>query len=162
MRRYITIAVLVLACIITGVALAYDDTKIGTSNNDSLTGGCGSSWVLGFAGNDVLNGDVTDGTCGAGDRIEGGGGSDYIYGRAWHDQQTLYAVGPGAGSDAGVSSSDRDQIYGGSGSDILAAANQQADYLNGGPDYDICWYDQRDTVVSCEELHYQPQARVAQ
>ena len=90
---------------------------IGTTGNDTLSGGAPNDTLAGLQGNDILNGGGGD------DDIEGGDGNDQIDGAAGDD----YLKG-GAGDDIIVAGAGDDRIEGGGGNDTAVFSGNFADY----------------------------------
>jgi len=79
----------------------------GSSKNDTIVSGPSSSWIDGFAGDDVI-------FAGAGnDSLVGGSGDDNLYGQDGND----FLAG-GAGNDVLVGGAGNDYLFGDTGSDI--------------------------------------------
>jgi Ca2+-binding RTX toxin-like protein len=99
---------------------------LGSSQDDTLTGGTGNDEIHGGGGADIINGgagnDTIVGSTGA-DFIEGGGGADSLVG--------------GAGTDTLFGDAGDDTIEGGIGDDTLDGAAGTNSLIGGGGD-DIC------------------------
>ena len=90
---------------------------VGTSGDDTLSGGPGAEKIDGREGNDVISGNAGDDTLvgGAGnDTVDGGDGSDALDGGDGND-----ILGGGAGDDALNGGGGTDLIYGGEGNDRI-------------------------------------------
>jgi len=132
--------------------LVYDQTIIGTSNDDTKHGGSGNDHIstdnsqdllYGKAGDDWLEGgdgnDYLEGNCGddilnggsAQDILHGGTGNDWLIGGDGVD--TLYGE---AGNDLLEGGQGQDKLYGGVGNDILIGG-ADGDELFGGDGNDI-------------------------
>ena len=108
---------------------AGNDTLIGGSGSDNLSGEDGNDSVVGGGGDDYLWGD--DGK----DTIDGGKGDDEIYGDQGNDQidggggdDTIYA---GEGDDDISGDAGNDDIWGGWGDDDIAGDGGQDDIYGG-------------------------------
>jgi Ca2+-binding RTX toxin-like protein len=112
----------------------------GGPGNDTLTGSdnnaVGTDHMLGRAGNDTLNGGG-----GPGDRLDGGPGNDIETGGSGND--FFYGYLDPKGSDSVYAMGGDDTIYINDGSNL-------GDYADAGDGTDRCYYDSRDTVISCE------------
>jgi uncharacterized repeat protein (TIGR01451 family) len=117
----------------------YTKVIVGTSGDDTLTGGNGRNLILGLAGNDVIKGgnaedcliggsgnDIIYGLNGK-DLIAGNNGNDVLYGGDGND---VLAGGAGTDSIEGQNGDDRidgnndnDNITGGSGNDLIDGGN---------------------------------------
>ena len=85
---------------------------------------------------------------------EGTAERDTLYERGGRDvPDIIYGL---RGSDrirADIFGADRDVIYGGRGNDRLNAQDGDGrDVLYGGPGEDICYVDENDSYVGCEEV----------
>lgn len=119
---------------------------VGNNGNDTLIGGSNYDYLSGGSGNDILSGrDSSDSIHGGwgNDIAYGGNGNDYISGGQGNDR--LYAQNGndyvtggdgidylygGSGADSLYGGDDIDVIYGGSGNDYLNGGNG-SDYLFG-------------------------------
>ncbi len=106
-----------------------NDTIYGGRTADTINGGAGKDYLIGFNGNDKIYG------CGGNDKIKCGAGADYvsagsgndlIYGNAGNDK----IVG-GTGNDTIYGNEAKDSLYGGAGNDYLYGGDAN-DYLSGG------------------------------
>lgn len=129
---------------------------IGTSGNDTYTGGAGIDCILSQGGNDTVNGagggDYLQGGAGD-DTLDGDEGDDFLDGR--NDNDDLFG---GDGDDLLMGSGGNDELYGESGSDDLCGEDgddvlvggttgSNVDYLDGGAGTDTC--SEGETYVSC-------------
>ena len=96
----------------TNDATKNDDTLVGTSVVDTISGQGGDDTIFGLAGNDNLNGN------GDNDIIYGGSGDDVIAGNDGLDK--LYG---GSGNDTITGGNDNDTIVGGFGNDAIQGGN---------------------------------------
>lgn len=113
-------------------------TRIGTPNNDTLTGGAGNDTLQGLNSQDILQGfagdDLLDGGDGD-DRVSGGEDNDTLLGGSGQDQ--LFGDN---GSDSLDGGDGDDRVSGGEGNDTLLGGQGQDrlfgdsgdDLLNGG------------------------------
>jgi uncharacterized repeat protein (TIGR01451 family) len=151
----------------------FDDGDAG----DFIVSGLGSDTVFGEGGGDEVWGDLDNNandTAGSGDEIRGGPGNDVAYGTGGNDvirgddgADVLYGgagnddmagsdgdddVRGGGGDDLLNGNAQKDELYGASGNDRLHGGPEGGNYLNGGPDYDICSAGPPpgDTRVNCE------------
>ena len=106
------------------------ETLVGTSGNDSLTGGAGADNISGQGGKDTLIGADGD------DVIDGGSSHDTLYGNAGDD--TLIGGTASTDSSGGKNSAigGNDTLYGGTGDDTLLGGDG-ADSLYGAADDDL-------------------------
>ena len=97
--------------------------RIGTPNNDTLTGTSGADCILGRGGQDTINGlggnDVLSGGEGN-DIIDGGGGNDLLFGG--NGQDTLRGS---TGNDILDGGGGDDQCFGGDNDDVLRGSQGQ-------------------------------------
>jgi Ca2+-binding RTX toxin-like protein len=108
---------------LNGTGNALNNTLVGNSGANSLSGGDGNDFMVGGAGNDTLNGG--DGN----DTLIGGAGSDILNGGAGNDRFDFDAV-----SDSPAGPALRDSILGGftHGFDRIDLSTIDANTLVGG------------------------------
>jgi Ca2+-binding RTX toxin-like protein len=111
---------------------AGDDILSGNDGHDSLSGGAGNDTLSGGAGNDYLSGG--DGQ----DSLSGGIGNDTIDGGAGDD-----LVDGSSGDDVVLGGEGNDQVYGGAGDDRLEGGAGN-DLLTGGAGNDVLFGDAGD------------------
>ena len=109
----------------TLVGTTGDDTISGLAGNDSLRGGDGDDDLFGNSGNDTLAGNAGD------DRLEGDAGNDSLGGGAGDDR-----LNGSFGNDTLVGGKGRDVLTGGSGDDRLVG-KQGTDVLFGNSGDDL-------------------------
>jgi len=124
-------------------SLEGDDTIIGTSEADTLTGGAGddvlngqggADRLFGGEGNDVLSGGAGDdflrGNAGD-DTLDGDDGNDTLFGSNGHD-----TLNGGKGDDVLNGQGGADRLFGGEGNDVLTGGDG-ADFLRGNAGDDV-------------------------
>ncbi|MGH1403837.1 MAG: type I secretion C-terminal target domain-containing protein [Alphaproteobacteria bacterium] len=114
------------------IASDYDDTLIGSVNNDYFRGEDGNDTVYAGDGNDTLY---------------GGNGDDILHGE--DDNDAIYA---GDGNDTLYGGGGIDTLYGEGGDDILHS-DQGGDTLNGGDGIDTADYSNSSSVVHIDLLN---------
>jgi len=142
-----------------------DDTLRGTEEPDEMNAKQGDDWLFGLAGADFMLGDdlvplaetVTDGN----DKLYGHKGEDELVGFGGND------VLDGGGSADDIDAVERslnqgeDTVSGGSGSDVILAADGRRDVINCGSGRDTITVDKNlDEVANCERIN--PRAAVTQ
>lgn len=100
------------------VTAIYDETLMGSANNDYIDGGDGADIIFGGSGNDTLLGGP------GGDDMQGNAGVDYVSG--------------GSGSDIVCDRNEADTLLGGSEVDWIFSTNTTLVTANGGPDGAVC------------------------
>lgn len=114
------------------IASDYDDTLIGSINNDYFRGEDGNDTIYAGDGQDVLF---------------GGNGDDILYGENGHD-----TINAGDGQDLLYGGGDNDYLYGEGGDDVLHS-DQGADTLDGGLGIDTADYSSSASVVRIDLLN---------
>ncbi len=115
-------------------SLAVGISRIGTSNNDVLTGTEGNDFLAGKKGNDQLIGRGGDDTLagnGGKDRLDGGTGNDQLNGGGRRD-----TLNGDAGNDILTGGGGKDTLNGGDGDDYLDGKKGR-DRLYGGDGADV-------------------------
>jgi Ca2+-binding RTX toxin-like protein len=109
-------------------------TITGTNDNDFIVGSDQRDIICARAGGDFVDAQ------GGNDDIHGQDGNDEIFGRSGNDRMT--------------GNQGRDSLLGGQGRDQLIAHedDQGGDFVDGGPDRDVCFVDRGDTAINCEFL----------
>lgn len=102
----------------------YTKVIVGTSGDDTLTGGNGKNLILGLAGNDIIKGGNAE------DCLIGGSGNDIIYGLNGKD-----LIAGNHGNDEVYGGEGPDVLSGGAGSDTIAGQNG-GDKIDGNADND--------------------------
>lgn len=123
---------------------------IGSSFNDTLTGGTASETIDGGNGNNTINGDA------GADSLKGGSGLDTMNGGAGND-----TLDGGSGNDSLRGGADADSIDGGTGDDLLfgdAGADtfdggSGADTMTGGTEADLYYFASSDTGLGTAADH---------
>lgn len=114
-----------------------DDTIMGNSAANSLSGGAGSDQIFGSSGNDTIDGGAAGA---AGNYLRGDDGDDSLLGGANFDDingnMGNDTVNTGAGDDYCVGGKDNDLLFGGSGMDFVYG-NLGDDTCNGDDGNDI-------------------------
>lgn len=139
--RILTVGVLLTGVVslsgaLFGPALASHQpcTITGTNDDDFIIASDQRDIICALAGGDFVDAQ------GGNDDIHGNEGNDVIFGRSGNDRMT--------------GNLGRDSLYGGQGHDQLIANedDQGGDFVDGGPDRDVCVVDRGDTAVNCEIL----------
>jgi Ca2+-binding RTX toxin-like protein len=108
-----------------------DDRIDGFGGNDVICGGPGRDRIDAGHGDDVVRGDTDD------DRVDGGPGFDTVVGDAGYDT----VIGGGG----------HDFLVGGTGDDVMISSDDDwADKLDGGEDFDSCFFGAGDELANCE------------
>ncbi len=114
-----------------------DDLLLGTNSKDAINGFGGTDLLFGKLHSDALNGGDSPGFF---DLLYGGAGSDAVNGDA--DADFLFD------DDA-----SQDALGGGTGDDVVYAANGVSDSVNCGPgSFDMAFADREDQVLGCESV----------
>jgi len=137
------------------VGSAYDDTLMGNSLANILTGGDGNDQIAGQAGNDILYGETGD------DSLSGGEGNDTLFGNLGQDtllgdngDDVIYGgdgddfIRGGLGRDTvfGDSGFGNDTVFGDEGNDELHGRRGD-DWLNGGEGNDQLYGEEDDDIL---------------
>lgn len=108
-----------------GSCKGHSADPVGSSHDDTLTGGPGGDAIVGLGGDD---------------KIDGLGGKDFLCGNGGNDNMD---GGPG-----------EDYLKGGDGNDRLDIDdNDGGDKAIGGGGHDTCYADTGDSVTQCETVH---------
>ncbi|WP_311223096.1 MULTISPECIES: calcium-binding protein [unclassified Acidovorax] len=139
-------------------------TRIGTQDNDNLTGTDGDDSLEGLAGNDYLYGRLGNDTLNGGegddqlqgnegnDQLIGGEGADTLYGGAGNDQ-----IAGGEGNDTLAGEAGEDTLEGGAGNDYFSGGEGNDTYLFGrGDGQDTIGYDHGSEAGKHNVLRFKP------
>ncbi|PCK00089.1 MAG: hypothetical protein COA45_04205 [Zetaproteobacteria bacterium] len=138
----------------------YEVYKLGTVGDDTITATHSeyNTYILGFNGNDTINGYIKNDRLNGGlgdDDIFGDAGNDYLWGAAGNDtlgggggNDILYG---GAGNDYLTGHNNDDIMYGGAGDDIISDGHGH-NILHGGEGNDILTSDDENDVL-IDELY---------
>ena len=130
---------------LSGTALG--DNLFGLQGNDVLKGLRGDDCLFGGVGSDRLSGSRGDDRLLGDDSRSGVGGNDRLFGNAGNDRLT-----GGPGNDRLTGGGGRNRLLAGSGNDRLNGVNGSVDRLNCGSGSDSVRADRVDRVRGCEQV----------